>query len=138
MVRIFVSHASSDDLEVDTLSDWLTTNGYDNHFVDHKHISAGASWDRELPRQAGQSEVLLLYVTKAWLSSSECFSEYRSAYYAGKHIIPLFVSVHPSDLSSEAATRFSTLCSSVQGIQIEAIPLSQMSHDLLRGSLDLH
>ncbi len=82
--------------------------------------------------------MLLLYVTKAWLSSSECFSEYRSAYYAGKHIIPLFVSVHPSDLSSEAATRFSTLCSSVQGIQIEAIPLSQMSHDLLRGSLDLH
>ena len=41
MARIFVSHASTEDAEINQLSTLLTEAGFKDHFIDHRHIAAG-------------------------------------------------------------------------------------------------
>lgn len=125
MPRIFVSHASADDAAVDALSDWLTGAGHDDHFVDHRHLEGGQSWDAALRREAARAEMLILYVTAAWLASEDCFAEYRASFYGDKTVLPLLVgALRAGDLDGDARRRFETMCASVQGIAIDAVPPS--------------
>lgn len=123
MPRIFISHASADDAAIDTLSDWLTTAGHGDHFVDHKHIGAGTSWDDALRKEAAGAEILILYVTPDWLASEECFAEYRSSFYGDRTVLPLLAdAVRSHEFDGPARKRFDTLCASVQGIPVASMP----------------
>lgn len=123
MPRIFVSHASQDDPAVDALSDWLSAKGHDDHFIDHRDIPGGGSWDAVLRREAARAEMLILYVTPAWLASEECFAEYRASYYGDKTVLPLLSDgLRTNDLSGPAQQRFRTLSASVQGIPVQNMP----------------
>ncbi|EPX78327.1 SUMF1/EgtB/PvdO family nonheme iron enzyme [Salipiger mucosus] len=123
MPRIFISHASADDATIDRLSDWLCEMGLEDHFVDHCHIAAGESWDAVLRREAARAEMLILYVSPDWLASDECFAEYRASFYGDKTVLPLLVDgLRAQDLAGRARERFDTLCSSVQGIPVGAMP----------------
>ncbi|MBV1864900.1 MAG: SUMF1/EgtB/PvdO family nonheme iron enzyme [Rhodobacteraceae bacterium] len=137
MTRIFISHASKDDAAVTQVSGWLTVQGFDDHFVDHIHIPAGVSWDRELPSQITRAEIVLLYVTQSWLQSSECLAEYRACYFANKVIMPLLVKDQLVDLSEDEVNDLQRICSSVQGVSITDFPPDEVVSRLLSGSLVL-
>ncbi len=137
MTQIFISHASRDDPLVTALSDWLNGAGFKDHFVDHLHIPGGADWNQALPRQLSSADILVLFVTKDWLASTECFSEYRSHYYAARPVVPLLITPTLKGLSEVEETRFSTLCSSVQGIPFSDVPPNALTEQLVRGSLNL-
>lgn len=123
MPRIFISHASADDTAINALSGWLTEKGYDDHFVDHRDIIGGGSWDAALRREASRAEMLILYVTKDWLASEECFAEYRASFYGDRTVLPLLVEgVRAQGLDPQSRMRFETLCASVQGIPVNALP----------------
>ena len=91
MGQVFLSHASDDDAAVNTLAAWLEAERAGKLFVDHRDINPGDPWDRELPRQLRRSDAALLYVTRNWLESDECFAEYRASYYGSKPVVPVFV-----------------------------------------------
>lgn len=137
MSSIFISHSSANDAAVTDLSRWLRAAEFKDHFVDHLHIPGGADWNHILPQRLAQADILLLYVTRDWLASIECFSEYRAAYYANRPIIPLLIADTLHDLSEEEAKRFKALCSSVQGVPFNQIPPDALTEKLMRGSLEL-
>ncbi|MDA7425300.1 SUMF1/EgtB/PvdO family nonheme iron enzyme [Thalassococcus lentus] len=121
MPRIFISHRSTDDDDkaVDILSGWLIEQGHKDHFIDHRDITGGTSWDEALRREASRADLMILYVTSSWLDSEECFAEYRSSFYGNKTVIPLLVdNPQAKDLTGSAKARFETLCASVQGIAL--------------------
>lgn len=135
MPRIFVSHASADDNSVDDLSDWLSARGFD-HFVDHQHIDAGVSWDAVLRREASRADILILFVTEAWLASEECYAEYRSSYYGDRTVLPLLVQPLRSDeLNNAQHKRFSTLCASVQGVLIRNLPPDELEAEMISSAI---
>lgn len=136
MPRIFVSHASADDTAINTLSDWLTAKGHDDHFIDHRHIVGGGSWDAALRREASRAEMLILYVTPAWLASDECFAEYRASFYGDKTVLPLLVDgLRTQDLANPARRRFETLCASVQGIPVSVLPPQGFTEEQIKAAI---
>ena len=135
MARLFVSHASANDTEVTALSDWLTQAGFKDHFVDHQHLLGGDDWNSKLPIEARKAEIFLLYVTRDWLASAECFAEWRSAYYGGRPVVPLLVVNTLNELPPTEAERFDALCASVQGVPLDDLPPQGLTETLLKGSI---
>src|SRR4051794_40431503 len=90
MPALFLSHASLDDDNATVLESWLRSNGFDDLFVDHTNIVGGEKWRQALRDSAGACRVIVCLVTKNWLASDECYSEFRAGWYMGKRIIPLF------------------------------------------------
>ncbi len=120
MAVLFISHASKDDVQASALEAWLNANGFTDLFVDHHSIAGGDKWAEALRASAGACRVVLCLVSPNWLSSIECFSEFRAAWYMGKRIIPLFLLPDASDLDAEAKKRFATVCAEDQGVDLMA------------------
>ena len=89
MATVFLSHASRNDDLASQLEVWLTSQGFDDLFVDHSDIRGGDKWTEALRRAKGAARVVLCLVTPRWLASDECFGEFTSAWYAGQRIVPL-------------------------------------------------
>ena len=82
MARIFLSHSSANDVEAVALSDWLTTEGWDDFFLDldpERGIAAGERWERRLHEAANRCEAVLFLVSRAWLDSPWCLKEFTLA-----------------------------------------------------------
>jgi len=82
MARIFLSHASQDDLEAIALHDWLAGEGWSDVFLDIDPvggIAAGERWERALHEAASRCEAVLFLVTPRWLASGWCMKEYALA-----------------------------------------------------------
>lgn len=94
MPVIFVSHASADDPHAASLERWLPIRGFTDIFVDHSSIAGGDKWALALRESTGACRVVVCFVTARWLSSDECFAEFRAAWYMGKRIIPLLAFEH--------------------------------------------
>lgn len=129
MTNIFVSHSSADDELVTKLSAWLSSRGYDDHFVDHIHVEVGTSWDEALRRKASKADILILYVTQNWLASDECYAEYRSSFYGDRSVLPLLAEppltkqpLSAVNLGSVEQRRLRTLRGSVQDVPITSVP----------------
>jgi len=118
MPVLFVSHASKDDGQASALEAWLCASGFGDIFVDHHSIAGGDKWGEALRASAGACRVVLCLVTPNWLSSIECFSEFRAAWYMGKRIIPLFLLPPAQGLDEEAKKRFAQVCAEDQGIDL--------------------
>lgn len=89
MAVLFVSHASKDDTAAKGLEAWLRGHGFTDLFIDHSNIVGGDKWAQALRDAASACRVIICLVTEHWLSSDECFGEFRAASYMGKRIIPL-------------------------------------------------
>lgn len=118
MAVLFVSHSSKDDAHASALEAWLNANGFADIFVDHHSIAGGDKWGEALRASAGACRVVLCLVSQNWLSSIECFGEFRAAWYMGKRIIPLFLLPPAPGLDEEAKKRFATVCAEDQGIDL--------------------
>jgi hypothetical protein len=57
-------------------------------------------------------------VTQPWLTSDECFGEYKAAWYLGKRIIPLFLLGPKAKLGADAKKRFADICAEYQGLDL--------------------
>lgn len=82
MARIFLSHASQDDLEAIAIRDWLAGEGWSDVFLDIDPvggIAAGERWERALHEAASRCEAVLFLVTPRWLASGWCMKEYALA-----------------------------------------------------------
>lgn len=90
MAVLFVSHSSKNDAAAIGLEAWLRGHGFSDLFIDHSNIAGGDKWAQALRDASGACRVIICLVTQHWLSSDECFGEFKAAWYMGKRIIPLF------------------------------------------------
>ncbi|MCI0600365.1 MAG: toll/interleukin-1 receptor domain-containing protein, partial [Beijerinckiaceae bacterium] len=118
MPVLFVSHSSKDDARATALEAWLHASGFNDIFVDHHSIAGGDKWGEALRASAGACRVVLCLVSPNWLSSIECFSEFRAAWYMGKRIIPLFLLPPAPGLDEESKKRFATVRAEDQGVDL--------------------
>src|SRR5579871_5575327 len=118
MAVLFLSHSSRDDALASSVEAWLHENGFTDTFVDHTSLAGGSKWRVELRASAGACRVIICLVTENWLASSECFDEFRAAWYMGKRIVPLFLLPPKETLGNEAKTRLAEIFAEDQGIDL--------------------
>jgi formylglycine-generating enzyme required for sulfatase activity len=118
MAVLFVSHSSKDDAMATALEAWLRANGFTDIFVDHQSLAGGAKWREELRASAGACRVVICLVTENWLTSDECFHEFRAAWYMGKRIIPLLLLPPKPNFGPAAQMHFSEICAEYQGVDL--------------------
>lgn len=93
MTRIFISYSSRERAEALSLQRWLEDNGWqDDVFldVDPDHgLAGGAAWRSALRDAAGRCEAVILLLSRAWIASKACWSEFVLAEKYGKPCIPV-------------------------------------------------
>jgi TIR domain len=106
--NIFISHSSHNVDRAKEVFSWLTTNGWDDVFLDldpERGIAAGQRWKDALQKAAQRCEVVLALVSKEWLASGWCKAEIDTARLMGKKIIIALIgadkSAVPLDLTDE-------------------------------------
>jgi WD40 repeat protein len=128
VATIFISHSSRDNELTRSLQSWLTTNGFDDLFVDFSNIRGGDQWPEALRRAKGACRIVLCVVTESWLASDDCFGEFTAAFYMGKRIVPLFALAGPVT-DERRRSRFARVRAEDQGFDI--------SQGISNGALDL-
>ena len=118
MAAVFISHSSRDDALIGDLEGWLIGQGFSDLFVDHSDIVAGSSWEDSLKKSAGAACVVLCLVTENWLTSKECPSEFKAAWYMGKRIIPLFLLDEHAALSGASVAELDRVRAEAQGVDL--------------------
>ena len=121
MATVFVSHSSKDDKLASQLEDWMKTNGFSDLFIDHSSIRGGDKWADALRDSAGACKLVVLLVTQSWLSSAECPSEFKAAWYMGKRILPLFLLPPVEKLPQASQDNLQRIMAETQGIDL--VPL---------------
>jgi formylglycine-generating enzyme required for sulfatase activity len=92
--RIFLSHSSANDAEAVALRDWLTSEGWDDTFLDtdpERGIAAGQRWERALNQAAYRCEAVLFLVSRAWLESGWCLKEFNLAQRLNKRLFGVLI-----------------------------------------------
>ena len=80
--RLFLSHSSQDDFEAIALGQWLTSEGWNDVFLDidaDRGIAPGQRWERELHAAASRCEAVIFLISANWLASGWCRKEYELA-----------------------------------------------------------
>ncbi len=70
MSQLFISHFSHDNFIAQGLADWLSSEGFDDIFLDldpERGIAAGERWERALIQASFRCEAVIFLVSKAWL-----------------------------------------------------------------------
>jgi formylglycine-generating enzyme required for sulfatase activity len=129
MAVLFISHSSKDDAAATSLEDWLRSRGFTDIFIDHINIAGGEKWAQALRDASGTCRVVVCLVTQRWLTSDECFAEFRAAWYLGKRIIPL-LALRPGKSSSDE--RLAKVLSEDQGFNVAACMAKNGRLDLSR------
>ena len=119
MATIFLSHSSKDNELAETLVAWLTANGFDDLFVDYKHIRVGDKWAEALRAAQASCRVVLFLVTPSWLASDECWGEFMASWYAGRRLMALFA-LPPSALDEVQQHRLDKVRREDQGADLTA------------------
>jgi formylglycine-generating enzyme required for sulfatase activity len=118
MSVLLISHSSKDDAVARALEAWLHAKGFTDIFIDHTSIMVGEKWGEALREASGTCRVVACLVTQPWLTSDECFGEYKAAWYLGKRIIPLFLLAPKAKLGADAKKRFADICAEYQGLDL--------------------
>src|SRR5436190_14269195 len=122
MAAVFISHSSLDNVDAIRLKDRLEGWGFEQVFLDcdgEKGILGGDYWERVLYRRLESSVAVLILLSPNWLSSRECFAEFRIARFRGKRVIPARIAdcewksvasdVQQVDLRSKSDAAFDSL-----------------------------
>ncbi len=120
MAVLFVSHSGKDDALATALEAWLRADGFTDVFIDHQSLAGGAKWREELRASAGACRVVICLITENWLTSDECFHEFRAAWYMGKRIIPLLLLARTPSFDEGARNHLSEVCAEYQGIDVSS------------------
>ncbi|MEB3242151.1 MAG: toll/interleukin-1 receptor domain-containing protein, partial [Cyanobacteriota bacterium] len=102
MARIFLSHASGDNLAASRIKAWLEEQGFLAAFLDFDStdgIPPGADWEKTLYREMERCQALLILQTPNWSASRWCFAEFAQARALGK---PIFQVVEDDPSAAEA------------------------------------
>lgn len=89
MSRLFLSHSSANNAEAIALRDWLSSEGWDDVFLDldpERGIVAGQRWERALHEAATRCEAVIFLASKPWLASQWCLREFQLAQKLNKQI----------------------------------------------------
>ncbi|MEV6323658.1 TIR domain-containing protein [Nocardia sp. NPDC051787] len=92
MSRIFISHSSRDNAAALALRQWLIEQDHelaDEIFLDihpRSGLPAGQRWKGSLVAFTARCEAVVCLVSRHWLTSRECPTEYRTAENLGKRI----------------------------------------------------
>jgi hypothetical protein len=117
MATIFLSHSSQNDALASVLEQWLKANGFDDLFVDHTNIRSGDKWSDSLRRAKASCRVVLCLITPEWLSSDECYGEFKAAWYLGRRIIPLLC-LTGAPLNNKQASHLARVLAEDQGADL--------------------
>jgi hypothetical protein len=106
VARLFISHASADNVAAIALRDWLVAEGYRNEvFLDidpDRGIMPGTRWREALKVAADRCEAVLVLISRSWLASRWCRNEFDLARILHKRIFLLMTDPVPlSELPSE-------------------------------------
>lgn len=105
MARIFLSHSSANNAEAIALCDWLSSEGWDDVFLDldpKRGIVAGERWEHALNEAADRCEAIIFLVTRSWLGSRWCMKELNLAHRLNKRLLGVLVEDVPlSELPPE-------------------------------------
>ncbi|MEE9336572.1 MAG: toll/interleukin-1 receptor domain-containing protein, partial [Methylococcaceae bacterium] len=94
MSKIFISHASQDNQAALSLRDWLLSNGFDEVFLDldpETGIKAGDRWQETLLAACRDCEAVIFLISKNWLESNWCLTEYLFTKNFGKRCLPVLI-----------------------------------------------
>jgi hypothetical protein len=92
LARVFISHSSKDEAQAAELMAWLTSNGFEQAFLDfdkHAGIAPGEDWERRLYRELERAQAMILILTSHWFESKWCFAEFTQGRALGKAIFAL-------------------------------------------------
>ena len=94
MSKIFISHASQDNQAALSLRDWLLSNGFDEVFLDldpETGIKPGDRWQEALLAACRDCEAVIFLISKNWLESNWCLTEYLFTKNFGKRCLPVLI-----------------------------------------------
>jgi hypothetical protein len=98
VLRIFLSHSTTDNAPAIALRDWLVAEGWNDYFLDldpERGTIAGERWERALNEVASRCEAVLFLVSKAWLSSRWCMNELNLARRLNKRLFGVLIEEIP-------------------------------------------
>ncbi|MET0993064.1 MAG: TIR domain-containing protein, partial [Mycobacterium sp.] len=93
MSRIFLSHSSADARAAVALKRWLSEQRpqlSNEIFLDidpESGLQLGARWRDQLFKSNSRCEAVICLISRSWVASSECKTEYRTAENLGKQIL---------------------------------------------------
>ena len=94
MSRIFLSHSNQDEFQVIAIRAWLKENGWDDILLNvHPTIGiqTGERWERALCDNLTRCEAAIFFVSRNWLASDLCRTEYEIARKLNKHIFVVLI-----------------------------------------------
>jgi tetratricopeptide (TPR) repeat protein len=100
MSRIFLSHSRHDDLEAVAVRDWLNENGWNEVVLDldpAQDIHLGTRSERALRDNATSCEAVLFLISRNWLGSEWCRTEYELARKLNKRVFVALIEKLPVD-----------------------------------------
>jgi CHASE2 domain-containing sensor protein len=148
--RLFISHASANNVAAVALRDWLTEQGFDDVFLDidpDRGIAPGERWQEAFRAASDRCEAVLCLVSPAWLDSRWCLAEFLLAKSLNKRIFGIIVEVVPFERLPVEMTAEWQLCELVGEdrfhtfeVQVfgkpERIAFREAGLELLRRGLD--
>jgi WD40 repeat protein len=94
MYRLFISHSSLNFRAAESLSQWLSQQGWPDHFLDQqpqRGLVAGMEWSSKLKESLGRCEAVICLLSKEWCDSPWCVQEATIAEWAGVPVVPAFI-----------------------------------------------
>ncbi|MFN5997821.1 MAG: TIR domain-containing protein [Paracoccaceae bacterium] len=93
MSRIFLSYAREDAVAALEVFSWLEGNGWKDDVFRDDHpqhgITGGKAWRDALRNAAGRCEAVVILISRSWLDSPMCWSEFEMAERYHKAILPV-------------------------------------------------
>ena len=127
MSRIFLSHSSADERAAVGLAQWLSSNGWNELFLDvdsERGLVAGERWQQALRRAADRCEAVVFAVSRPWAKSKWCLAEFLLAKSLNKLIFGVVLDDVPvSELPVEMTSEWQLCYLTGQG-PLETIPFT--------------
>ncbi len=110
MARIFLSHSSLNNPEAIAVREWLSSEGWDDVFLDldpDTGLKAGERWQEALKRAATRCETVLFLISPEWVASKWCLAEFLLAKQLNKQIFGVLIRETPlQDLPLEMTSEW--------------------------------
>lgn len=138
--RLFVSHSSADNAAAAALGQWLTEQGYTDHFLDidpDRGLAPGERWMEKLKAAADRCEAVLCLVSNAWLASKWCLAEFLLAKSLHKRIFGLIIEPVPFERLPTEMTAEWQLCELIGPDRLREFHIAKATVTFREAGLDM-